>query len=190
MFSNSDPRAARFRVKPKQVKPRDGLASLRLFCNLAGLEAGIYQDRVLGGYRGAVNGEVTIIAASEASATRHLFRLYAKTGVCVEAGVMPQSLQDAFDATEDGSTFHLRDIGYEKLERDALVAAVNAIPVWHLGSLSNALHSEAARIPLSARMLRHSWCAMQDQHVDAHSAGMEESPEAGQEDFFTNRPNG
>jgi hypothetical protein len=188
MFSNSDPRAARFRVKPKQAKPRDGLASLRLFCNLCGIEVGIYQDRVFGGYRGTAKGEITIIAASEGSAPRHLFRLYAKTGFCVDVGVMPRAAQDAFDAAEDGSTFHLRDVGYEKLERDALVAAVNAIPVWYLGSQSNAIEGEVARVPLSAKMLRRSWCETRGRQAAVRQARVQVSEEEQQDDFFNDTP--
>jgi len=126
------------------------MATLRLFVNDGSCASGIYEENVVGGYKNRA-GEVVLLVKNADKAQFQLHRLEPKQGICRDIGAMPSEIQNDFEETAAGTTFYLRSVALQKMEKSEVLASVFRLPVWYHAARDETV-DQSKLVPLNARM--------------------------------------
>lgn len=130
-----------------------GMPTLRLFHQNMGGISGIYREFVMGAIR--EQGHPGAILLVQQADHIHMFQLNAAIGVAEYVGKMDADLRRQFESVDEGGKLFVRNVGYERLDKNQVAKATFSRPVWVAHGLDQS-RNYAAMVPLDARMLHRS----------------------------------
>lgn len=146
MFAN-----ARSVKSTPEAMPR-GIATFRVYLDIAGRAPGIYSEAVMGAYRKG-NGEAVVVI-QDVENRLHVYKLNRKAGYAQIVGRLPEAVRPEFELARPGESFFVHSERLKRLDRDEIAAEVFAMPVWYGGYGVEMDSDKALRIPFNAKMFR------------------------------------